>query len=105
MPIPNIRDTTFEKYKTVKIYVKVSESACIPQNLTFDQVSEMGLDIFEEDVLKELVGKRYDKEKDELKLVCRNFPSRQQNLDGVKKLMWEVKTLHPEAILNLKHRF
>eukprot|EP00471_Norrisiella_sphaerica_P005089 CAMPEP_0184488298 /NCGR_PEP_ID=MMETSP0113_2-20130426/11110_1 /TAXON_ID=91329 /ORGANISM="Norrisiella sphaerica, Strain BC52" /LENGTH=306 /DNA_ID=CAMNT_0026870891 /DNA_START=117 /DNA_END=1037 /DNA_ORIENTATION=+ len=74
-PLPFEYDETFDRYKTVKLYVNVKE---------------MGLDDFEQGVLKELVAARYDESKDMLKLVCRNYPSREQNLNGVKQLTWEV---------------
>jgi len=74
MPLP-FEDETPEKHKTVKFYA---------------YLKDMGLDSLEQGVFKELVGARYDEKTDMVKFVCRNYPSREQNFDGVKKLAWEV---------------
>ena len=54
------------------------------------KVADMGLTGTQADVLKELVGPRYDAETDSFKIVSTRLPSRELNYEEVMRLMWAV---------------
>lgn len=74
MPLPHY-DPMPEMFKKVHLFVKIEG---------------MGLTPTEKDVLLEIVGKRYTPADDTLKLACNSMPTREQNLEGVKKLLWSI---------------